>query len=334
MYIFVYGTLMRDCVSHDLMENALFICKARTSQKYLMLDLGPFPGVLQNKNASFINGEIYNIDEQLLSKLDDYEGNWYFRSEVELDNGMTAQMYFLKEIPSTVKETSFVIPSGIWEDKRGENIKTVIGNILQTNRTLPQGHKDTLAYEVHNNLYLNITNKCSASCTFCIRDLCDGVFGYDLWLSRDPTLKEMLSYLRSLDLHKYKEIVFTGFGEPTASFSILLAITKWLHGQGKKVRLDTNGHAALINPGIDVVEELKKAGLDAVSISLNAQNEELYNQLCRPKYPGSYQAMLAFTRQCIDAGISTRMTVVKVPEIDIEVCEQIAKNMGATFFAR
>jgi wyosine [tRNA(Phe)-imidazoG37] synthetase (radical SAM superfamily) len=82
------------------------------------------------------------------------------------------------------------------------------------------------------------------------------------------------------------------------------------------------------------VEELKKAGLDAVSISLNAQNEELYNQLCRPKYPGSYQAMLAFTRQCIDAGISTRMTVVKVPEIDIEVCEQIAKNMGASFFAR
>jgi TatD family-associated radical SAM protein len=216
----------------------------------------------------------------------------------------------------------------------GENAETAKVKSLYTKKELPQGHQDTLAYEVHTNLYLNITNRCSASCTFCIRDVTDGVFGYDLWLSREPTLEEMINHLSALDLKKYKEIVFTGFGEPTTRFSILLKTTEWLHKQGIKVRLDTNGHATLINPGIDVVKELKKAGMDAVSISLNAQTEELYDKLCRPIYAGSYQAMLTFARQCIAAGISTRLTVVKVPEVDIEACEKIAKDMGASFFAR
>lgn len=98
------------------METATFICKARTFQKYAMVDLGPFPGVLQDLHISLITGEIYNIDNDLLFKLDEYEGEWYFRSDVEMENGMIAQMYFLKEIPSPMKNKSYVISSGIWED--------------------------------------------------------------------------------------------------------------------------------------------------------------------------------------------------------------------------
>jgi len=334
MYLFVYGTLKRAGVSHKLMESATFVCKTRTSQKYALIDLGPFPGVLYDLRISLITGEIYNINTELLCKLDDHEGEWYFRSEVEMENGITAQMYFLKDIPSSMKNRSFVIPSGTWEDEMGENTRGVKERILYGKNDLAQGHKDTLAYEVHSNLYLNITNRCSARCTFCIRDISDGVYGYDLWLSREPTLEDMISHLSEMDLDKYKEIVFTGFGEPTARLSVLLRITAWLHEQGIRVRLDTNGHAALINPDIDVVKELKQAGMDAVSVSLNAQTEELYEKLCRPVFSGSYQAMLTFARQCIAAGISTRMTVVKVPEIDIEACEKIATDMGASFFAR
>ena len=316
------------------MESATFICKARTSHKYTLVDLGPFPGVLQDAKISSISGEIYSIDDELLLKLDDYEGEWYFRSEVDMDNGTNAQMYFLKEIPSSIKDKAFIIPSGTWEEKMDKSTEPSKESILLEKKELTHGHQDTIAYEVHTNLYLNITNRCSARCTFCIRDMADGVYGYDLWLSREPTLDEMIAHLRELDLKKYKEIVFTGFGEPTTRLSILLKITRWLHEQEIKVRLDTNGHAALINPGIKVVEELKKAGLDAVSISLNAQTEDLYNQLCRPIYAGSYEAMLTFARQCIAAGMSTRLTVVRVPEVDIAACEKIARDMGATFFAR
>ncbi|WP_440952301.1 TatD family nuclease-associated radical SAM protein [Methanococcoides sp. FTZ1] len=192
----------------------------------------------------------------------------------------------------------------------------------------------TLCYEGHDNLYLNITNRCSASCVFCIRDVSDGVYGYDLRLKKEPSLDEILEKLSSLDLSKYREVVFTGFGEATLRFDILLDITRWLKEKGVRVRLDTNGHAQLLYPERDVVAELKGAGLDEVSVSLNAESEDKYNEICRPAFEGSYNAMLDFTKNAIAAGIHTRMTVVGFNDIDIKKCEMIAKDIGADFYVR
>ncbi|MEN6624464.1 MAG: TatD family nuclease-associated radical SAM protein [Smithella sp.] len=193
---------------------------------------------------------------------------------------------------------------------------------------------DTISYEAFDNLYLNITNQCSAGCVFCIRNTCDGVYGYNLRLSRDPSEEEIISELESRNLTKYKEVVFTGFGEPTCRFNIVIRITKWLHERGIPVRLDTNGHASLINPGRDVVAELKAAGLNAVSVSLNAESEEKYNELCKPVFEGSYRALLDFTKKTVESGIKTRMTVVRNQNIDIKECEKIATALGATFYIR
>lgn len=194
--------------------------------------------------------------------------------------------------------------------------------------------KDTIYYEAYGNLYLNITNRCSANCVFCIRDISDGVYGYNLRLSHEPTVDEIINDLKTLDLSKYKEVVFTGFGEPTIRLDELLKVTRYLNERNIVVRLDTNGHAGLIHPDRNVISELKEAGLNAVSVSLNAESEELYNELCRPIYDNSYQAMLDFTKEVLDAGIHTRMTVVGVPEIDIEKCERIAHDIGADFHVR
>ena len=194
--------------------------------------------------------------------------------------------------------------------------------------------KDTIYYEAHGNLYLNITNKCSASCVFCIRDISDGVYGYNLHLSHEPTVDEIISELDPLDLSKYREVVFTGFGEPTIRLDELLGVIRYLSERNIVVRLDTNGHAGLIHPDRNIISELKEAGLSAVSVSLNAESEELYNELCRPIYDNSYQAMLDFTKEARDAGIHTRMTVVCVPQIDIGKCERIAQDMGADFHVR
>lgn len=194
--------------------------------------------------------------------------------------------------------------------------------------------KETIIYEAFGSLYLNITNRCSAECSFCIRNFADGVYGYDLRLSREPSEDEIISELQGAGLSKYKEVVFTGFGEPTCRLDTVLSVTRWLHELGIKVRLDTNGHARLMHPGRDVVAELKSAGLDAVSVSLNAESEEKYKELCRPHFEGAYRALLDFTRDCVRAGIAARMTVVGHTGADIEKCREIASGLGASFKVR
>lgn len=207
-------------------------------------------------------------------------------------------------------------------------------NVISGNGDNIPKSRNTIGYEAFGNLYLNITNQCSAGCVFCIKNTCDGVYGYNLRLSEEPSEEEIITELESLKLSDYKEVVFTGFGEPTCRFDTVLCITNWLHKRRIPVRLDTNGHAALINPGRDVVTELKAAGLDAVSVSLNAESEEKYSRLCRPVFEGSYRALLDFTKKAVKAGIRTRMTVVGQKGIDIRECEKIATGLGASFRVR
>jgi GTP 3',8-cyclase len=193
---------------------------------------------------------------------------------------------------------------------------------------------DTIYYEAHKNLYLNLTNRCSADCSFCIRNFADGVYGYNLKLSKEPSEKEILEALEKLDLSKYREIVFTGLGEPTLRFDVVLALTRWLKSRNLRVRLDTNGHAALIYPEKDVVSELKKAGIDSISVSLNAESEEKYNELCKPVHKNAYGAVLSFVQEARKAGIDTRVTVVDVSEIDLEKCRELAKELDCEFHIR
>ena len=114
----------------------------------------------------------------------------------------------------------------------------------------------------------------------------------------------------------------------------MIVLIRWLKNLGATVRLDTNGHTQLMYPERDVVAELKEAGLDAVSVSLNAESAGLYNKLCQPRYKNAYQSMLYFTKRAISSGIRTRMTVVGFTEIDIEKCERIASELGADFHVR
>ncbi|MGB8218321.1 MAG: TatD family nuclease-associated radical SAM protein [Candidatus Methanoperedens sp.] len=194
--------------------------------------------------------------------------------------------------------------------------------------------KDTILYEAHNNLYLNITNRCTADCVFCIKRYSDGVYGYNLRLSKEPSLQEIIKQLSELELSKYKEVVFTGLGEPLVRLDDVLEITKWLTTRGIRVRLDTIGHAKLLYPDRDAASELAESGMKVVSISLNAQDANTYNQLCDPKYIKAYDKMLEFARDVSKAGLDLRFTVVNLPVVDIEKCKKIAKEYCADFKVR
>ena len=74
----------------------------------------------------------------------------------------------------------------------------------------------TILYKVHNNLYVNLTNRCSCACTFCLRQTRDHMEESDsLWLEHEPTVEEVKEEFKKFDMTKFDEVVFCGFGEPT-----------------------------------------------------------------------------------------------------------------------
>jgi TatD DNase family protein len=134
-------------------------------------------------------------------------------------------------------------------------------------------------------LYLNVTNRCTNRCSFCIRYHTRGLGGSILWGGPEPDLKALQDAVLSRGaLEDFDEFIWCGFGEPTYRLDLITKAAGWLRGGGAKIRLNTNGHAALIH-GRDVLRELA-AAVDAVSVSLNAPNCQRYLELCLPD-PGS-----------------------------------------------
>jgi len=170
---------------------------------------------------------------------------------------------------------------------------------------------ETITYTVRTGLYLNITNRCPCACTFCIRNNGSCVYGSEpLWLDHEPSADEIRADLDRYDLDSFEEIVFCGYGEPTERLDTLLEIAAYIRSKSKvPIRINTNGLSDLIH-GERTAPRL--AGLiDVVSVSLNATTPEEYLKLVRPKFGlPSFDAMLAFTRDCKEFVPSVRMTIV------------------------
>ena len=50
----------------------------------------------------------------------------------------------------------------------------------------------TIVYDVHDGLYINLTNRCPCACTFCLRQTMDTVGeSGGLWLEHEPSLEEV-----------------------------------------------------------------------------------------------------------------------------------------------
>jgi TatD DNase family protein len=191
--------------------------------------------------------------------------------------------------------------------------------------------KGQITYPIRNSLYLNITNRCSAACTFCVRYHTDFVKGHNLRLAEEPTADALLKEIG--DPKRYAEVVFCGYGEPLMRFDVVKAVSAEVKKRGGKVRIDTNGHANLINKR-NVLPEL--AGLvDAVSVSLNAQNAELYNKISQPSFGiETYEAVKDFIREAKKYIPDVTATVVSAPEVDVEACRKIVEELGVKFRVR
>ncbi len=191
-----------------------------------------------------------------------------------------------------------------------------------------------LAYPLKDGLYLNVTSACTLACVFCpkIRDDDFRVGGFDLRLRRNPTAEEVWAAAQAAGLGGRAEVVFTGFGESTRRLGVVLDLTRRLKAAGvTRVRLDTDGLASL-REGRDVPPELAAAGVDAVSVSLNAADAETYAMLCPSRYGASaYPAVQEFIRSAVRHLREVTASAVAVPGLSEEACRAVAVSLGARF---
>ena len=77
-------------------------------------------------------------------------------------------------------------------------------------------------------VYVNSTNRCTCSCTFCLRQTKEMIEGNDLWLKKEPTVAEIIAEFEKYDLNDFKEVVFCGFGEPLIRHDDLMEVARYI----------------------------------------------------------------------------------------------------------
>lgn len=195
-----------------------------------------------------------------------------------------------------------------------------------------------ITYVVEGKLYVNITNKCSNRCEFCIRNNGDGAYGSDsLWLLREPTRDEILDSVFSRNLTEYPELVFCGYGEPTYRLDDAVYVAKRVKEKYPeiKTRINTNGHSDLIL-GRDTAPDYEGA-FDVVSISLNTPSAERYQQICHSVFgERAFDALLHFADRVKNYVPTVCISAVKetLNFEEIELCKQISDNLGVTLRLR
>ncbi len=200
---------------------------------------------------------------------------------------------------------------------------------------------NTLAYLLDGKIYINLTNRCTNSCIFCLRNDKDDVCGKNMWLdSENFTAQDVIEQLE--DALKQvqdntKEVTFCGYGEPLLKLDVLKEVAKYLKEKHPniKLRINTNGHANYIYKR-NVCEELKGL-IDTISVSLNGATEEEYNELSQPSFKNAYDEVKRFIHASSDAGINTIATIVegyKGRHMDVETCREIAQDLGAALRVR
>ena len=191
---------------------------------------------------------------------------------------------------------------------------------------------DTYAYELNGSLYLNITNRCNNSCTFCIkyknRNFEDK---YSLWIDKEPSVENILNAIG--DISAYKQIVFCGYGEPLIRLQTVIDVSKALKAKGASVRIDTDGQASLCH-GRDITPLLEGL-VDEIRISLNSPDAPSYQKLCRPVFEEkAFKAIVKFAEEAKKHVPSVSLTAVDLPGVDMQKCKDIADKIGVDFKMR
>jgi len=192
--------------------------------------------------------------------------------------------------------------------------------------------KTSYTYLLGNSLYINITNRCNADCTFCRRKEDPFLRGYNLGMkkSEEPTSDV---YIKEIgDPSKYDEIVFCGYGEPSIRWDVVKEIAKYVKMNGGNTRINTNGHGNIINKR-DITPEMKDV-IDIVSISFNTFDSKQYAELMQVS-ENHFEEMKNFARLAKQYVKKVVMSVVSLDEVEIEKSRKVVEEeIGVEFRVR
>jgi TatD family-associated radical SAM protein len=193
----------------------------------------------------------------------------------------------------------------------------------------------SIVYWLKDALYLNITNRCPNNCYFCFRNFSNGVGGFNLKLHFEPSSKKIVTELQKvINKRHWREVVFCGFGEPTERLDCIIEVTNYVNRFYKKnIRVNTNGLGVLLNSGRNVTGELKEAGVNKISVSLNAHDKETYEVICKPKFKNSYKSVINFIKKS-KKKLETEITAVTINEVNLQKMKEIAEEIGVNFRIR
>jgi gamma-glutamylcyclotransferase (GGCT)/AIG2-like uncharacterized protein YtfP len=114
--VFVYGTLRRGGVRAmpDIFPGARFVGDAKVSGR--LYDLGAYPGLVIDKAGSAVAGEVYEVDDEILNRLDEIEasGSYYVRRRIEVSVGDDKMTCWVYEPSPELYSLRTLITSGDW----------------------------------------------------------------------------------------------------------------------------------------------------------------------------------------------------------------------------
>lgn len=149
MIVFVYGTLKRGHRNHCILENAQYLGKAQTRPIYRLYKGLTFPMMIHSERGVRVKGEIYEVDEAMLSRLDHLEGTpWLYKREtIGLLNGCQVQGYIFQQ-----KLEGLTDCGNFWttEEKakastKARNTKRIRQLTRQLESSLKQGNTEIIA---------------------------------------------------------------------------------------------------------------------------------------------------------------------------------------------
>lgn len=197
----------------------------------------------------------------------------------------------------------------------------------------------------HRSFSVNITNLCPNSCVFCIRNMSDGWNkGDDLFSGGEPTSDEIsVAVAQALDeTTEFGPIIkvrVCGYGEPLLFPDRVKAVARQVKSYDDRIEVEliTSGwpiyyayeeisgrHEIQLKSNFsvaDAIDELVDAGIDWVSVSLNATDEAEYVRIVRPvktSESNAHEQTWLFMEALRSKGIRVVATWVEMPSMKAE----------------